>query len=770
MAYSLKLVTAADATMVDFHGTNGTDLGGLIVSLRDTAFDLTNPPETERVLFESSSPGGALAFRRHALVESSFMVNISATTQANLLTGIGKIGQYLQAAARESWALKWQPDGASEARYYDLVDADLPLLMTGEDGRGYFAYTRFEGRDIPITVIRQPYARGASISSDVNILKDGALLKVNAVANWALDSGADITGQPHDAAQEALQFDIATTGTRNFQQTTAVGTFAAGDVTTFQYRARAVSGSGARVRAVVRYQTSAAVDLGSEQASGQTVLTSEFQTIQVTTSAAPATTSRAKVMIRFENVDASSYRVQLKHAQAAKEATASLFREGTETASNNPTLASTTGRIIPVYVHGTAPTPAAIKITGDSGAQISSALVAKRSGRGILGGRIASHFYAHNEYYQDLASATLYNSTTTTDDSANGGNGTVAVTSTGGTFLNRRTRSLSSVTSEGLYDVYLRVRSLAASEHNLQLRWGLSDTDPVANSGEIINLNTTGLTTFPYLHINVGRVAIPANSTQISLEMWTDSVAGSSSLYLDYLFLVPVDEAAAIIAIPGASSETWIGDQLVTPTNPAGLTAGAVGGSNSLLLEDVSDAGGPEPNAGLPWPVAYHTVSFDVFMNSTCTGTFRVRNITDSTDAVTVSKSQSSGYGAYKTFTVNFISVTAKAYQPQVVLTAQTDGMIVIFDITHTAVPFIGSTESISTDSDLHTVKKLNASSAPVTDLTVHGAVPVWLDPGLNLLYYHFDDIPAAGYTRGNAVRDRAPTVRVTYKPRYLYA
>ena len=55
------------------------------------------------------------------------------------------------------------------------------------------------------------------------------------------------------------------------------------------------------------------------------------------------------------------------------------------------------------------------------------------------------------------------------------------------------------------------------------------------------------------------------------------------------------------IIVPGGAEDTWLERELVTPTNPAGLTAGTVSG-DFLILDTANDAGGAPPNTGLGWP------------------------------------------------------------------------------------------------------------------------------------------------------------------------
>jgi hypothetical protein len=124
-----------------------------------------------------------------------------------------------------------------------------------------------------------------------------------------------------------------------------------------------------------------------------------------------------------------------------------------------------------------------------------------------------------------------------------------------------------------------------------------------------------------------------------------------------------------------------------------------------------------------------------------------------------------------KTYRIEFDSVSAKSYQPQVVMTAApANSVVAVFSITHTFTPYIASTEQVRTDAEAETVEKLNPSGQLVTYLALQGQVPMWLEPGLNFVYLHVDDLPALGYTRGTSTLTRNTEVVLAYSPRYYHS
>ena len=78
---------------------------------------------------------------------------------------------------------------------------------------------------------------------------------------------------------------------------------------------------------------------------------------------------------------------------------------------------------------------------------------------------------------------------------------------------------------------------------------------------------------------------------------------------------------------------------------------------------------GVPPNTGNVWGVGRHLVTFDVYSEAPGSNPqvkLLMRNITDSTDAVSKTLSFSGVTGVHKVVTLAFDVVAAKAYLPQV--------------------------------------------------------------------------------------------------------
>ncbi len=127
-------------------------------------------------------------------------------------------------------------------------------------------------------------------------------------------------------------------------------------------------------------------------------------------------------------------------------------------------------------------------------------------------------------------------------------------------------------------------------------------------------------------------------------------------------------------------SESWLGKDLLTPTNPTGLTSGEISG-NDLLLQNANEAGGTPPSGGSAWPVGRHRVSFSLQPNQDADFTLRVRNLTAGTDAA--SQVVTNHPGGSQVLTLEFDSAAGKSYQAQVVHNGPEDEEVLVYSITH---------------------------------------------------------------------------------------
>jgi hypothetical protein len=224
------------------------------------------------------------------------------------------------------------------------------------------------------------------------------------------------------------------------------------------------------------------------------------------------------------------------------------------------------------------------------------------------------------------------------------------------------------------------------------------------------------------------------------------------------------------IIVPSGAPETWLGSELVTPVaNPAGGTAGTVN-VNDLVLDTTTDNCGTPPNAGQVWAVGRHKVSFDITNGSTYAGgsplVYRVRNITDSNDAVALTVSNGYALGERRTTVLEFDSVAGKSYQPQL-----DDPLIAGFRvhaITHEFIPYLAQNEQAHTEPDNGIVHKRDSAGNLLGVLGTEGTVPLMVPPGLTAIFIIPLDVPKAGYTEPESVKARTVSVTATGSPRYL--
>ena len=387
MATTLQIVNPDDETTVlwDFNGSNTVASGTVTCAFGLGGSFQLNAPETEFVRLASTNPGGRTTARRDPLVESSFRMRATGSSFDALRDGVNELGRLMA----DGGVIRWKPDGAAEYRYIDFEPSNTPVLFDGEELELPRAINLFDlPRGATILITRQPYLRGPLLDGAANVLTNSMLVIDRGgdgrPDGWTWDNTGNISSESIYALAEAYRFDIATTSTRNLEQTTATGTFAQNDIATFSFYGKVASGTNVRVRAVVRYLDSGGTALGTEQVSSQITLTTSPQRITVTTSAAPASTSKARCSIRFENSSATAATVYLNRAQMEKASAASTFRVCSQPVSVNPNT-SNKGRMIPFYNAGSAEAPVRVKIVQDAAGCNGFYYAAAGSG-GILGG------------------------------------------------------------------------------------------------------------------------------------------------------------------------------------------------------------------------------------------------------------------------------------------------------------------------------------------------------------------------------------------------
>lgn len=444
---------------------------------------------------------------------------------------------------------------------------------------------------------------------------------------------------------------------------------------------------------------------------------------------------------------------------------------------NNP--ASANGRVYRVTNPAEAPSPGIVKITADAGSKLQEVKLGLLSGDDAL----LDDYETETKFAQAEASGggwtvEHFNGTVSVvDASGSGGNAAQSPYPANPTVMQKQIRieratKLDSLRGE--WDAYARLRAGVADEHVLLPRWGPSLADlPVNVLPEVIFEHSDSTSFVPH-DIKLGRIEIPDDIPLggFAFELWSRSEDVAARLLTDFIFLMPAN--ASTISVPGSSSQTWLGSQLVQPTSPAGLGAGTVSGSD-LLLNDLNDAGGTPPNAGLVLGAGRHRVIFDVTVSKDDAVEIRIRNVTDGSNLYTLALGPVTNQARY-TRQVEFDLPTgahaaADAFQFQVVATDEAGAPGLpskAHSIEHDFIPYIVAGEAVRTDPERNAVEKVDAAGNLLQDdLKLAGAVPMEFPPGQStLVLIPFDVKPDSNAPGLESVLGRTPTLQVTLSPR----
>lgn len=697
--------------------------------------------------------------------------------------------------------------------YFDAVGSSLAGLFRGQEQAIEKIASRLIDSDgLPVELVRLPYLYSAKLLSSANKLTNATLLKATTTANrpdtWAWDSTTGLSGESIDWSNQAYSLTVATTGTRNLQQTTPNSSVTGSSTYTASVYAKVASGT-ARLTVAWQGKNNAGVDQGAEVASAQTTLTTSWQRIEAS-GAANAAATKALVSLRFANAAATAVTVYLKQAQFELASAASTFRTGTETISNDPAAAM--GRIMPVYVAGNARTRAILTITPESGASLVQARVSRRSYGNLTE-------FANSIHFTQAESMTAgTNTTLAVADAAASGTTARIWNGAGGTDAwAKRLRWQVSPTDktavEGSYEVFARVKatsvltSLNPALYWLQLRWSAGNTDPVSFANEVVPIDLTDIATDMWTRVRLGQVFVErgiASTYGLTMELWARRESGESgNILVDHGALMPQgptsttsQDQSLVLSTrgwrdpDGANPEKWMGSELVTPTSGSATFSSGAPDGDSLVLNSENEAGGSPPAAGFTVATGRHSWWANVTLaHKVNTGTgpdiigsLRVRNITDATE-VTKSLTIRSKLAKLRKRVRLDVAVTssAKAYQAQVVHTgtvANANELVTVHSISHSYLRTVTSSSALLCSGEHGLV-----SGRPLAQITTGGVAvePLrkqgpWIDlnPGLNLLIFDWGEAPTVGYEQADAreplalnTYNRACTVALDAYPRW---
>lgn len=718
-------------------------------------------------IFRSTAPGGVVVRRRSPEIEMAFQMTAEAAGYAELAAGLGQLARWLEVPPGP---LRWTEDG--EVLFADLLaGSNLPALLRGQRGAGIVALRSSSVGPIPFRLLRQPGLREAVREPALNLWSNATMLRDanddGTPDGWTLEAGTQsISGEAfqisHGSAADLIRRDHSA---------------AAATQVAVSLEARKVSGTRDVEIQLFTQASGTLLDTA-------TVTGTAWTRYEVSGTVAGGDTG-VRVRIRYVNGSGTTVAEFRDSQLETGTLVASGFRVGAEAVSNDP--AATGGRSLVLVNSGQMLAPFDVTMQAESGdtPRIERVLVGLRASDG-LGHRSLAEFLNETRFAQCDASGngwtrTLEGSTSSVADAnASGGNAAECAFTTpaDATVEARRVRLERSTLLDsirGYHDVYLTYAPMDAGDFRVRLRWSPSLADPVPYAGEEQILDNLDATSFAYSVRKLGEIYVSEDTAHtlggLALEIWARRASGTGAIRFDTITLVPSDPLAgdqiSILSVPGSSRESWLGKDLVTPSNPGGLSAG-VDKNNRKRLDTAAEAAGTPPNTGLGWPAGRHTVEFLIDGKGTMTWVCRVRNITDSTTDVsrTITARKPS---AISKVSLQFDSVAGKSYQPQLELTGGVGAneYLDIKRIRHSFTPYVGASEQMHTDPTSGLLEKLDSSGGVLANLGLEGPMPIWVPPGRHVVTVIPIDIKIhSGAADGRSVLARDLTFSARYAPR----
>lgn len=641
---------SGETILWDYNDAAGTNNVGSVktkVGLRG-AFNLGAPAVSMDTSDRTGDGVPGVAFSYETLVQSTFSMWMQFSSYDVGRTALGTLQRLLAADG----VIKFVPEGSSNTYYVYRKPSSIPALLSGKDNELLNVMTQLSTPGgIDITILRERLLRGPTLLASVNKLLNSTILIFSPSAagasatdpvNWTWDSRVNLTFGSYGAnvswANQSYRFVIATTGSRNLQQSTGAASAAPGDVWTFSFYAKASGGSLCKAQAVVEFLDN--VNVVQATATGTlTTLSSTEQRLSVTTSAAPATTDRMRVSIKFANGDATSYTADIRRAQLEKAATASQFRVGAETGMHNGGSAFSKAALF--YNPGDASALARISIVpSNSSNTIAYNLARRAEGLDVNLAEAIIPTAANTWRTQAIViNQTMYGGTAGDTSSVADGSHFIVDSSNAAktTFTNqaslvRRWRWVNTPTDaeslHGRWDVYCAIRPEVGSgtdtRYRVCMHWQAANRDPVTNVEDEITIDATDATSSQYVPLLLGTVEFDADAGDAALviEGWAAQDAGTGSLWWDFVYLVPADEQQALLQVPGLRAgaqgrEVWLGSELTsnesTTDKPAGILRGAVVSGTKVILDTVNEGAGMPPSStnsgGVVWAAGWHGAS-----------------------------------------------------------------------------------------------------------------------------------------------------------------
>lgn len=785
MASTLTIVDPTDTsvTLFDLNGTNGAAAGSVTCAI------LHDPDWGSASLERSTTMSvGETVFTRRLLTPVRLRVRIQGTSYDTLNAGVGR----LSALLAEGCTMKWVPNGSAQTLYVDVEPSPTPVVLDGREMGMHKAATLFDTPEgVTLRLLRQPYFRGAALTSVTNLLTNPTLLRDS-------DDDGDPDGWTYSAG--TMTIDTATDSLQIVHNANA-------DLLYQDY-----TGTGAFTASVEAWQTGGNRVLGlrliSRPSNTTLATTSVTATTPGTRTTVTGTTSGGDTGVRVMLVTTSgstSSTFKVRNAQLEAGSAATTFRVSSETVAMDP-AASGFARYLPVYNPGNAPSPCVLTMGfPDASTQVTEVDLSLRSTRGVdglydLGQFLNGPCYAQAEGSADgwtVAFGTDSSNPAGTASDASGSDYAQITHSSNANVMQRRitwTRTTKLDGLRGSFNVYARVLAASARSFELELRYGGGTSGPVQTTAGRKLHDIPEASSFAWVHVPLGTVSFPdAASVALSgvrFELWSRIAdeGTAANLYVDYLELRPADDTANVSVNLSGYTETVPGSGLATPvTNPTGGTAGevSVGGTvpnTAMRLNSATDNCGVQPNTGPIADTGRWRITFDVgtdyalLSGSTMSLTCRVRNITDSTTTASVVVSWTATTYALPGTTrtqkvIEFTAAAGKLYQPQVAVTNYVAGQnFVVYGITLAYVPAVTQSQYIRSDPgsvpNRSAVERLDSTGGFLGD-TSSSVAPFWLPPGLSLIGIAAAETTLPGYDFPSSELTRTVQVDATVHPRY---
>jgi hypothetical protein len=808
---TLKLVTRDDPNDVVFDFDDDTGLENpLGIKTFLTDIDLG---EVDRPIDLVKAKGAVLSTRaisdpQPRIVTIGLVVDAPNRTMATLASGLDQLFSYLMAESAADRLLAWN-DG-SGVRFFEPIGLEKasPSLQSSNSEPNVAFGT---DPNLVLEIKCQPYIVSSQLDSDVNVVVNSTLGVEGTTANrpdsWDWDSLTGLSAESIDETEDAYTITFATTGTRNLQQTTPAGTATSGNTYTDSIYVKAAASGIVQAQMVIRFCDSGGTPLGTETVGSLTSIGPVWTRLSVA-AAAPASTSRILVTLRFANTASTSCQVWIRDAQAEHAASASPFRCGYHVINADASVPY--GSMFPLVVLGSGPTPVTFDVEAEASpgnAKLTSIVMGARWNEGvdgtneILDYQNESHWVpaGTTEAGWNVTTENLGGGGTNSDSDAFSANGLTLSIGDGNVDVKlRRWRAVRTTNLDSLrgeWTVYGRFDARESdAEWSMQLRYGSANIDPVPytnDAGTITVENQSDsidTTLTPYDYVNLGTMKIPDSGPigAVRVELWIkradNATIGTANLRFGGLLIVPRTPSSTI-SLPGVGKTQWTDAELdlTTPKLAAdgsgNFDTGTRLDGGAIRLDRNGQAMGVKPSTGQAYGTGRVRVAFSVkalgfsgalgeIIGGISGMVIRVVRISGgSGQAIMVRR----GVNNPKTYSIEFDANAGELYIPQALHKGANGERFTIDEIDQRFVPYVDGSllDRVVSDPERLEVTKRDSSLNVQVLCDVEGQTPFILEPGRYVIVVMPGELKQPGHDGDNSPLNRTYKVRTRYSPRW---